>query len=65
MGIVFIVGGCIGILVAIFGKEFSVGDADAITSFNQKRSRRSGRLISLVAGLLLLAFGMKVLIVGQ
>ncbi len=65
MGIVFVIGGCVGVLVAIVGKEFWVGDADAMTSFNQRRSRRSGRLISLVAGLLMLAFGLKVLIVGQ
>ena len=39
----------------------SPGDPDAITSFKQKRSRRSARLISLVAGLLLIALALLVI----
>jgi hypothetical protein len=65
MGLVFIFFGCVGVLIAIFGKAFSVADPDAITPFNQKRSRRSGRLISLVVGLMFLAYGIKVLLIGQ
>jgi hypothetical protein len=61
MGVVLIIGGCIGLIVAVKGKIFYVGDADAISSFNRRRSTWSGRLVSAIAGTLLIAVGIKLL----
>jgi hypothetical protein len=63
-GIALILGGCTGLAVAAFGKNFSVGDADAMTSWDKPTSRWSGRLVSLIAGLMLLAIGIKLLILN-
>jgi hypothetical protein len=65
MSIGFIVAGIIGVLIGIFGKEFSIGDPDAISSFDRKSSRRSGRVVFVLTGVLLIAFGFKSLLVGR
>jgi hypothetical protein len=61
MSAVFIILGCIGLIVAVMGKEFSVADSDAISSFNQRMPTWLGRLIAAIAGTLLLAYGIKTL----
>jgi hypothetical protein len=65
MGIVFIIGGLIGIAIGIRGGEFYAGDADAISSFNQKVSSRSGRVVFILAGILLIAGGIKLFFFGS
>lgn len=65
MGIVFVIIGCIGVVVGIVGKEFYVGGDDAIASFDRKSSRWSGRVVFILAGLLLIAFGIKFLLVDR
>jgi hypothetical protein len=64
IGIALIIGGCTGLAVAVFGKNFSVGDADAMTSWDKPRSRWSGTLVFLIAGLMLLAIGIRLLIIS-
>jgi hypothetical protein len=64
IGIVFVLGGCTGLAVAAFGQNFTVGDADAITSFDRPASKWSSRLVSGIAGVMLLGFGIKCLICG-
>jgi hypothetical protein len=59
-----IVGGCIGIVVGFVGKEFYVGDADAISSFDRKSSTWSGRLVAILAGGVLLVGGIKLMFWG-
>jgi len=64
IGIALIISGCAGLTIAALGKNFSVGDADAMTSWNKPRSRWSGRLVFLIAGLMLLAIGIRLLILS-
>jgi hypothetical protein len=65
MGILSLIAGSVGILVGIFGKDFYVGDVFATGSYNRKRSTWSGRLISLLAGVSLLALGIVILLRGN
>jgi hypothetical protein len=65
IGIVLIVFGCIAIAVGIRGGEFYAGGADGIGSFNQRSSKRSGRVVFILAGVGLLAVGVKILVFGQ
>ncbi|MBB5056203.1 hypothetical protein HDF16_000872 [Granulicella aggregans] len=62
VAITLIIAGCAVLAVATFGKNFSVGDADAMTSWDRPRSRWSRRPVSLIAGLMLLGIGIKSLI---
>jgi threonine/homoserine/homoserine lactone efflux protein len=65
MGIILIVLGCIAIAIGICGGEFYSGDPDAISSFNRKILERRGRIVAILAGLLLIAGGVKILVLGQ
>ncbi len=62
MGILLIIGGVLGIIGAIFGKEFHAADVIALGEFKRKIPRRTGRLLFLVVGLLLIAVGIKLLV---
>ena len=64
MGTVFIICGLIGVILGVRGGKFYIGDPDAITSFKRESSTRSGRAVFIIAGVLLIAFGLKFLIVG-
>jgi hypothetical protein len=65
MGFIFIIAGCVAIVLGVRGGKFSIGDPDGMTSFNRESSTRSGRAVFIIAGTLLIAFGLKFLIVGQ
>lgn len=65
VGIVIVLAGVGGIVGGIFGRDFFVGDADAISSFSERRSRRSGKTICITVGVLIIACGLKVLLFGQ
>ena len=60
--VALIIFGCIGLIVSVVGKNFFVGDADAMTSWDKPSSQWSGRLISFAAGIMLIAVGIKELI---
>ncbi len=67
MGVVFVICGVAGIVVAIFGKEFERADIISLTPFRirQPISGRSGRLIFASAGVALLAVGIRMLVGGE
>jgi len=62
MGAIFIIAGSVGIILAFMGKNFTSGDPDAISSFARPVSNRYGRLVSAIAGTMLIAFGIKFLL---
>jgi hypothetical protein len=62
MGVIFIIAGSVGIILAFIGKDFSAGDPDAMSSFGRPVSNRSGRLVCAIAGTMLIAFGIKFLL---
>jgi hypothetical protein len=64
MGIAFILFGCIAVALGVRGGQFYAADADAMTSFDQKVSQRKGRVICIVAGVLLIAAGVKFIFLG-
>jgi hypothetical protein len=57
MGIFFVICGGIAIIAGIKGKEFYSADIIALQGFKQKSSKWSGRLVFIIAGVLLLALG--------
>ncbi len=61
MGLVFIILGAIGVILGVRGGRFYIGDSDAMTSFNRESSTRSGRTVFIIAGILLIALGIKFL----
>ena len=61
MGIVFIIVGCLGVIIGLLGREFTAADPDASSSFDRKVSTRSGRIVFVLAGVLLIAAGAKLL----
>ncbi len=62
MGVIFIIAGSVGIVLAFIGKNFTAGDPDAISSFARPVSNRYGRLVFAIAGTMLIAFGIKFLL---
>ena len=62
MGARFIIAGSVGIILAFIGKNFTAGDPDAISSFARPVSNRYGRLVSAIAGTMLIAFGIRFLL---
>jgi hypothetical protein len=62
MGVIFIIGGSVGIILAFIGKNFGTGDADAMSSFARPVSNRYGRVVCAIAGTMLLAFGIRFLL---
>jgi hypothetical protein len=62
MGAIFIIAGSIAIVLAFIGKEFGISDPDAMSSFDRKSSKRSGGLVFAIAGIMLIAFGIKFLL---
>jgi hypothetical protein len=61
MGIVLILAGCVAIAIGVRGGQFYAGDPDAISSFNRKVSERSGRVVFILAGILLFVGGLIIL----
>jgi hypothetical protein len=62
MGFVFIIAGCVGVILGIVGDNFTAADPDATTSFNRKVSKRSGRTVFILAGAILIVAGIKFLV---
>jgi hypothetical protein len=62
MGILFIIGGIAAIIAGILGKEFHAADVMSLGEYKQKTSKWSGRLVFILAGLILIAVGVKMLV---
>jgi hypothetical protein len=60
-GVASLVLGVVAIAAAIFGRDFYAADVISGTSFKQKSSRWSGRLVFTVVGLAFIAAGIKML----
>jgi hypothetical protein len=65
IGAVVIIFGALGIGGAIFAKEFWAADVIALQEFKRKLPTWLGRLVSGVAGVSLIAIGVKMLIGGK
>jgi hypothetical protein len=65
IGALLIIFGALGITGAIFAKDFWAADVIALHEFKQKLPTWSGRLVFIVAGLGLIAVGVKMLIGGE
>jgi hypothetical protein len=65
MGFLLVVFGCLAIAGGIFGKRFHAADVVALGAFTQKSSKRSGRLVFIVAGVAIIAVGIKLIVGAQ
>ena len=65
IGALLIIFGVLGIAGAIFAKEFWAADVIALHEFKQKLPTWLGRLVCVVAGVGLIAIGVKMLIGGE
>lgn len=62
MGVIFIIARSVGIILAFIGKNFRAGDPDAMSSFARPVSNRYGRTVCAIAGIMLIAFGIRFLL---
>jgi hypothetical protein len=62
MGVLLVIFGVLGIAGGIFGKDFRAADVVALGEFKQKSSKWSGQLVFIVAGLILIGIGIKMLV---
>ena len=62
MAVTFIIFGVLAIIAGAKAKQFYVGDADAITSWDRPRSKTSGRVIFFTVGALFIIFGVTALL---
>ena len=65
LGAILVVFGVLGIAGAIFAKDFWAADVIALHEFKQKLPTWLGRLVCAVAGLGLIAVGIKMLVGGK
>jgi hypothetical protein len=65
IGTLLIIFGVLGIAGAIFAKEFWAADVMALHEFKQKLPTWLGRLVCAVAGVGLIAVGVKMLVGGE
>ena len=62
MGILLIAAGLVGVAGGVFGKKFYEADILSLSVGNRKSSTWSGRLVFIVAGVGLIAVGIKLLV---
>jgi uncharacterized membrane protein len=65
VGALLVIFGAMGIAGAVFAKNFYVGDGIREFKANQRMPTWLGRLVCVVAGVGLVAVGIKMLIVGR